>query len=458
MAFIDVDDDRAAPDEALHSLIGVRSALNVDALAEDRHVGTGVAWAERPTVSTHPDHDFGVPLMFPAEPGATTVRAVVTCEALAAPVDLSLEVAGSVGAVVTVPVTGSPGVVELIATLPTAATAGDIYPGARRLRSHVGALKYTRGVEEHTDVTLHTTGPTIGPLTWEACHFVAEYTGANYEPTAGDRPRFYLGAWHRPSHGSHVDFQGWPAAVPGFFVQDNAQVAIYDVGRLDVHGLAISYEGAAGVVRPTEAAFAPRALARASSALGLSAALASVYETRPHWHTSGGALGLFGRTRLAGATELVCFDALVEIRPDVVGLELTALAGGTGGPESLDATLEFIDPVTGAVVVTRTAGATVSPSVGGHDWRTTEAGDGLLALFGVTRFLAGSVFLGAWGAADLAYCAPNASDLPRYSVIKATFGLAGLAAGGLYVMRLTLPIDRAALIVTPATVREIIEV
>jgi len=58
----------------------------------------------------------------------------------------------------------------------------------------------------------------------------------------------------------------------------------------------------------------------------------------------------------------------------------------------------------------------------------------------------------------LAYCAPNASDLPRYSVIKATFGLAGLAAGGLYVMRLTLPIDRAALIVTPATVREIIEV
>ena len=456
MAFIDLDDDRTDDDEALHSLIGVRTVANVDALAEDRHVGSGWAWADRPVLSTHPDHDWGIPLLFIAEPGADTVRAVVTCEAIAAPVDVSLEVAGSVGAAVTVPVSGAVEVVEVVAALPATATATTVYRGALRLRSHVGALKYTRGVEEHTDVTLHTTGSTIGPLTWEACHFVAEYTGANYEPSAGDRPRFYLGSWHRASHGSHVDFQGWPSAQPGFFVQDNAQVAIYDVGRLDLHGVALSYTGAIGAVRPASSTYAPRSLARSSGVLGLSAALARIYETRPHWYTSGGADGLAGRTRLATATELVVFDGLITIRPDVVGLELTALAAGAGGPEDLNATVEFIDPATGAVVVSRSGGSTVSPSVGGQARRLQVADEGTLATYGVARYLGGSVFVGAWGAGDLAYCGPGASDLPRYSRIRARFGLAGLVSG-FYRLRVTLPISAAALVVTPAIVREVIE-
>lgn len=456
MAFVDLDDDRTDDDEALHSLIGVRTVQNVDALAEDRHVGSGWSWADRPVLSTHPDHDWGIPLLFVAEPGADTVRAVVTCEAIAAPVDVSLEVAGSVGAVVTVPVSGAVEVVEVVAALPATATAATVYRGALRLRSHVGGLKYTRGVEEHTDVTLHTTGSTIGPLTWEACHFVAEYTGANYEPSAGDRPRFYLGSWHRATHGSHVDFQGWPAAQPGFFVQDNAEVNIYDVGRLDLHGVALSYTGATGAVRPSSSTYAPRSLARSSGVLGLSAALARIYETRPHWYTSGGADGLAGRTRLATATELVVFDGLITIRPDVVGLELTALAAGAGGPEDLDATVEFVDPATGAVVVSRSGGSTVSPSVGGQARRLQVADEGTLATYGVARYLGGSVFVGAWGAGDLAYCGPGASDLPRYSRIRARFGLAGLVSG-FYRLRVTLPISAAALVVTPAIIREVIE-
>jgi len=454
--FIDLDDDRTDDDEALHSLIGVRTVANVDALAEDRHVGSGWAWADRPVLSTHPDHDWGIPLLFIAEPGSDTVRAVVTCEAIAAPVDVSLEVAGSVGAVVTVPISGAVEVVEVVAALPATATAATVYRGALRIRSHVGSLKYTRGVEEHTDVTIHTTGSTIGPATWEACHFVAEYVGANYEPSAGDRPRFYLGSWHRASHGSHVDFQGWPAAPPGFFLQDDAEINIYDVGRLDLHGVALSYTGATGAVRPASSTYAPRSLARSAGVLGLSAALARIYETRPHWYTSGGADGLAGRTRLATATELVVFDGLITIRPDVVGLELTALAAGQGGPDDLNASVEFIDPATGAIVVSRGGGATVSPSVGGQARRTTEPGEGVLATYGVARYLGGSVFVGAWGAGDLAYCGPGASDLPRYSRIRARFGLAGLTSG-FYRLRVTLPISSAALVVTPAIVREVIE-
>jgi hypothetical protein len=466
MPFVDLDDDRAQDDEALHALIGVRCTENASALSEDRHMGAATAWVDPLTVSTHPDHWWGIPLIIPSEPGAERVRCVLTCEAVNADVSLALEADGAIGATVAVTAGAGIQVIEIEVTLPGVLAVGQDILGAIRIRSERGPFVLQASAESHIEHTIDVKTAPLGlPNTYITTHYVGEYLAGfgNFDTPTDDLPRFYIGAGRNQS-ASHAELEVWPKAAGMYVSHTNpGALDIYKLGELTIHGYAWSIEGARSVgVPPVALSYAGR-LARGATPPQISEALRRVYRSRPHCALTQ-PLSIYAG-RWAGydeaiASGLTLCEAVIELREDVDAWQVSVLVARKFAT-SVDLDLEVLD-VAGAVVLSRSGGATLTLGAGSSYGRDdANLADGVLATFGAPRRQ-----IDAWGAGDLSYLGDERSDLERLDLITGAVNLvgAGLVVGSFYRVRIRL--DPSALL-RPAhrgiyavggLIREVIEV
>jgi hypothetical protein len=417
------DDQTATAAIPLSERAGILEAMEL------RHTGGSWQMRDEVTISTHPQHWWGVARVIPIEPYAAQVRVIVRGTAADADVYVRARIGLQVSSVATI-AAGTTDEVACVVTLQS----------LTRQHEEVLSVEFKSEIGDVIGTDIRLSALSARSVTLDDTATNAFGASGDYAPHAYIAPNPDSGNWGADEQ-AWLAFGGmyagyaedatttctanvWPEPTPDMYpVRGVVMVDTYELGRLTVHGVAWSVEGLSGSTVPSAASFAVGSYMRSSDVRQMHWAGVEAYQSRPYIWTPAcvAAPGDAG-----GYTVGASCDMLWTCRSTAVAIELHVFvdSSGTLPPQAQPVTLKLLD-ADDSVLYTKTVAVTtiVDPAR-----RVSPTSPGTLYRWGRWRrgALVGSpaVWVSEWGGADLMYAGPAEPDWMRTAYARATVMIA----------------------------------